>query len=444
MSAATNAAAERDPGPSRRGRPTPRSYDVALLGATGFTGTLVADHLASRAFDGRGALGADADDDRDEAGTNDTGPRDAAIRWAIAGRNPDKLERLADDLALRHGEAARPDIVVADIDDPDSLEVLAARTRVLATTVGPYVRHGEPVVAACVRSATHYVDITGEPAFVDAIRARHDRAARDAGVAVVTCCGFDSVPHDLGVRFTVAELPDEVPVTVRGYVRGSGRVSGGTAASAVQAIAEGTRPRSGDAHDPSEPARRPVHLLPARIHRSAVLQAYGVPLPTIDPIMVARSAAVLPGYGTAFRYGHYARVRRLPTVVAGIGAIGGIAAMARTPPTRRLLQRLLPEQGEGPTASQRARGSFEVVFLASAGDREVVTRVAGGDPGYGETSRMLGEAALSLAFDRDDRHSGAGAEQVPTAGILTPAVGLGAPYQRRLVACGISFEVLSG
>jgi short subunit dehydrogenase-like uncharacterized protein len=426
------------PTTSSADRPAPgqrdpkRTNDIALLGATGFTGALVADHLASRVFNGH-------------AGDDASGPRDAALRWAIAGRNPDKLERLADDLALRHGDAARPDVVIADIDDPDSLDALAGRTRVLATTVGPYVQHGEPVVAACVRAGTHYADITGEPAFVDAIRARHDAAARDNGVAIVTCCGFDSVPHDLGAWFTVGHLPDDVPISVRGYVRGSGRISGGTAASAVQAIAAGTRPQRGTPAAGSRAARRAVHALPARIHRVAALQAYGVPLPTIDPVMIARSAAVLPGYGTAFRYGHYARVGRLPTVIAGVGVIGGIAAMAKTAPTRRVLHRLLPAQGDGPSAAQRAKGSFEVVFIGSGGDRTVMTRVAGGDPGYGETSRMLGEAALSLAFDGAPRHPGATADDdVPTAGILTPAIALGAPYQRRLAALGITFEVLNG
>ena len=380
---------------SRQARPhrdATRPYDIALLGATGFTGALVADHLASRVFSGRGV----------EVAPAGSGPRDAAIRWAIAGRNPDKLERLADDLALRHGGAARPEVVIADIGDPDSLDALTEQTRVLATTVGPYAEYGEPVVAACVRSATHYLDITGEPAFVDEIRARHDEAAHQAGIAVVTCCGFDSVPHDLGAWFTVAQLPDDLPISLRGYVRGSGRISGGTAASAVQAIAAGTEPLR-SAADRDRTSRRAVHALPARIHRVAALQAYGVPLPTIDPIMVARSAAVLPGYGTAFRYGHYARVGRLPTVIAGVGAIGAIAALAKTAPTRQLLDRLLPARGEGPSAAQRARGSFEVVFLGAAGGHQVMTRVAGGDPGV---KLLVGAPVMPIATNSRGHASG--------------------------------------
>lgn len=378
-----------------------RDYDVVLLGATGFTGALVATHL-----------------DRRLAGTE--------TRWAIAGRDRDKLHALA---ARLTGD---PGVEVVDVHDLVGLLALAGRTRVLGTTVGPYTRHGELVVQACVRAGAHYADITGEPAFVDLVRDRyHDDAGR-RGTKIVTCCGFDSVPPDLGVRFTVARLPDDVPLTVRGYVRAEGRVSGGTVASALETIASRAerpprRPRRTD------DARRATSL-PARIHRVAELDAWGIPLPTIDPAIVLRSARVLGGYGSAFRYGHYARVRRLPTAIGGIAAIGAATAMASSRPTRSLLARLLPAPGEGPDEATRDRGRFELTFLGHGGGARVVTRVSGGDPGYQETSKMLGEALLSLAQDRGP----------DVAGVLTPAVALGAPYHDRLVDQGIGFETVAG
>jgi short subunit dehydrogenase-like uncharacterized protein len=381
--------------------PDARAYDLVLLGATGFTGRLVAAHLAARlAGSGR--------------------------RWAIAGRRHDALTAIADTLP------DRPDVEVVDTDDLVGLLDLATRTRVLVTTVGPYARHGELVVQACVRSGTHYADITGEPAFVDLVRDRYDEDARRRGVKVVNCCGFDSVPHDLGVRFTVAHLPDDAPLTVRGYVRGQGRVSGGTARSAVEAVAGRQLPRLGHDRQRREGEVRRAVPLPARIHRVASLDAYGVPLPTIDPAIVLRSARVLDGYGTSFRYGHYARVKRLPTVVAGLSGLGVAAAMAAFGPSRSLLNRALPQPGEGPDEATRARSRFEVTFIGQGGGRTVTTRVAGGDPGYGETSRMLGEAGLVLT-------EGEGPD---VAGVLTPAVALGQPYQDRLEALGITFEVL--
>lgn len=375
-----------------------REFDLVLLGATGFTGRLTAEHLGRR-LEGR------------------------ETRWAIAGRNRDKLEALAAELP------GDPAVLVSDTGDLVSLLDVAERTRVLASTVGPYTRHGELVVQACVRSGTHYADITGEPGFVELLLDRYAADAERQGVKIVNCCGFDSVPHDLGVRFTVQHLPDDVPLTVRGYVTGKGRVSGGTALSAIEAIASRA---TGNASSPDGSNGRRAVALPVRIHRVAQLHAYGVPLPTIDPIIVLRSARVLDGYGSAFRYGHYARVGKLPTVVAGVGAVGTAAAMASFGPTRRLLEWAVPGSGEGPDEATRAKSSFEVTFIGRGAGTTVTTRVSGGDPGYGETSRMLGEAILSLAED----------DGPDVAGVLTPAVGLGEAYHRRLVDIGIVFEML--
>jgi short subunit dehydrogenase-like uncharacterized protein len=379
-----------------------RTYDVVLLGATGFTGRLTAAHLARRL-----------------AGTT--------TRWAIAGRNRDKLAALADELP---GDG--PDVEVVDVSDLEGLTALARRTTALATTVGPYAEHGIPVVQACVTAGTEYADITGEPAFVADVRRRFDAEAREAGVRLVSCCGFDSVPHDLGVAFTVEHLPDDAPLTVRGYVEADARFSGGTARSAVAAIASRQLPSNRVDGD----RQREVRGLPLRVHRidpAVGIDGYGVPLPTIDPAIVLRSAAALDGYGAKFRYGHFARIRTLPAVVGGIAGVGTVAAMASLPPTRALLEKVLPASGEGPSAERRARSSFAVTFHGTGGGRQVVTRVSGGDPGYDETAKMLAEAVLALAQD-----GGTGA-----VGAVTPAEGLGAGYRRRLEDQGLRFEVLS-
>ncbi len=385
-----------------------RAYDLVLLGATGFTGQLVAAHLAGRT---------------------------EGVRWAIAGRDRQRLDEVAAAVSAGPGRH-RPDVEVVDVTDLVGLLALTASTRVLATTVGPYAQLGELVAQACVRSGTHYADITGEPGFVSLLRRRYDADAAGRGVKLVTCCGFDSVPHDLGVRFTVDHLPDDVPLTVRGYVTGRGRLSGGTAHSALAAIGQGIVREDGDDHrdGPDPGVRRRTAALPARIHRVRELGGWAVPMPTIDPVIVLRSARVLEGYGSAFRYGHFAHVQRLPTVVAGVSALGTAAALASFGPTRSLLERVVPARGEGPDEATRARSSFAVTFLGRGGDHTVTTRVSGGDPGYDETARMLGEAALSLALD----------DGPSTAGVLTPAVGLGRPYLSRLMAHGPRFEVVTG
>ncbi|MGH3425186.1 MAG: saccharopine dehydrogenase NADP-binding domain-containing protein, partial [Nocardioidaceae bacterium] len=184
------------------------TYDFALLGATGFTGGLAADYLAAHA----------------PAGT----------RWAIAGRDPARLDAVAGRIADAGGVV--PDPVRADVADDRQMRSLAERTRVLTTTVGPYVEHGAAVVAACAEAGTDYCDLTGEPEFVDRTWLAHHARAERTGARLVHACGFDSVPHDLGVFHHVQQLPEGVPLTVRGYVTASASASGGTYHSAVRAF----------------------------------------------------------------------------------------------------------------------------------------------------------------------------------------------------------------
>ncbi|NUU24118.1 MAG: saccharopine dehydrogenase, partial [Streptomycetaceae bacterium] len=187
-----------------------RPHDLVLFGATGFTGALTAEYLVRHA--------------------------PASCRWAIAGRNRDKLGALRDRLAALDPACADLPLIVADTSDPGSLRAMAAGTRVLASTVGPYLFYGEPLVAACAESGTDYLDLTGEPEFVDRVFVAHHETAVRTGARLVHACGFDSVPYDLGVHFTVAQLPSGVPLTVEGRVRAGGTLSGGTLASALNAF----------------------------------------------------------------------------------------------------------------------------------------------------------------------------------------------------------------
>lgn len=212
-----------------------RRYDVALLGATGFTGALTAVEIAARA--------------------------PVALRWALAGRSRERLAAVRDRVVVAHPGAPAPELVVADVDDDASLDALARATRVLTTTVGPYVLHGEPVVRACAAAGTDYLDLTGEPEFVDRMYVAHHAAAVASGARLVHACGFDSIPHDLGVQFTVGQLPEGAPLRVRGYVRAGGRFSGGTFASALTGF---SRPRQNLAAARAAPTRGPQRARPRR------------------------------------------------------------------------------------------------------------------------------------------------------------------------------------
>ncbi|MFD8211617.1 saccharopine dehydrogenase family protein [Streptomyces sp. NPDC059695] len=384
-----------------------RPYDVVLYGATGFVGELTAEYLAEHA--------------------------PAECRWALAGRSLGRLEALRDRLAAgRPGLAALP-LLVADAADPGSLRALAESARVVATTVGPYVWYGEGLVAACAEAGTDYLDLTGEAEFVDLMFVRHDARARETGARIVHACGFDSVPHDLGVYFTVRQLPEDVPLRVDGFVRAGAAFSGGTFASALTAFGRGREilhaARERRLHEPRLVGRRArAPLGGPRFSRET--GTWALPLPTLDPQVVARSAAALDRYGPDFRYRHYASVKTLPMALGGAAAVGLGVTAAQLPPVRSWLMDRY-SAGRGPSEERRARSWFSVRFVGEGGGRRVFTEVSGGDPGYDETARMLAESALCLAFDPLPK----------TAGQVTTAVAMGDALTARLRAAGIRFRV---
>jgi short subunit dehydrogenase-like uncharacterized protein len=382
-----------------------RPHDIVLFGATGFTGGLTAEYLAAH------------------AGEN--------TRWALAGRSRQKLE----DVRRRLGDAAAElPLIEADAGDPRSVRELAESTRVVITTVGPYIHYGEPLVAACAATGTDYVDLTGEPEFVDLMWLRYHEQAKSTGARLVHSCGFDSIPYDLGALFTVEQLPEGVPIKLEGFVSAGGQPSGGTYHSAVHVMG---RLRHGAAvarkrrSKEQRPEGRRVRGISGTPHRDAVAGGWVVPFPTIDPQTVVRSARALDRYGPDFTYSHYLVVGNLPMAV-GLGAgAAGLIALAQLPQTRKLLLKW-KDPGEGPTPEQRKKGWFKVKLAAAADGKQVVTEVSGGDPGYGETSKMLAESALCLAHD----------ELPETAGQVTPAVAMGDALTARLQRAGIRFAVI--
>jgi short subunit dehydrogenase-like uncharacterized protein len=384
-----------------------RPLDIVLFGATGFTGGLTAEYLARHAPEG--------------------------TRWGIAGRSADKLASVRERLVAIDPACAEVELLEADLADADVLRDVAGRTHVVATTAGPYLKMGEQLVAACAAAGTDYADLTGEPEFVDRMYVRHHATAVASGARLVHACGFDSIPHDLGAYFTVQQLPEGVPLTVRGYVSAGGKPSAGTFHSAVTQFSRARQ--AGSAHlerRKIEPKpRRKVSSVkdPARWERE--LGFWAVPLPTIDPQVVKRSACALERYGPDFSYGHYAAVKRLPVALGAVGGVGAIFALSQLPPTRSwLLGRM--KSGEGPSEQRRERSWFRVLFVGEGGGRHVVTRVSGGDPGYDETAKMLGESALCLAADNLPQ----------TSGQVTTAVAMGDALTARLRSAGIKFELL--
>ncbi|KAA1428472.1 saccharopine dehydrogenase family protein [Nocardioides antri] len=397
---------------------SPRSYDVVLLGATGFTGGLTADYLAAHAPDG--------------------------FRWAIAGRSKEKLEQVRDRLGVG---AESVDLLVVDSTDEAGLRDLAAQTKVVATTVGPYLEHGAPLVSACAQEGTDYADLTGEPEFVDRMYVEHQATAEASGARLVHACGFDSVPHDLGAYFTIQQLADEVggeittPVSMRGVARSNGTFSGGTFHSALNAFARAKHMRDAmQARKRLEkrPEDRRSKAVAGKPGRDKVLGYWLVPLPTIDPFVVARSGSALPAYGPDFRYSHYAGTKTLRYAAGGAAGAGALAVAAQVPPVRNLLKKRVP-QGTGPSEGRRDASWFTVEFVGEtnpstgSGTVQVRTKVSGGDPGYTETAKMLAESAMCLALD----------DNPSTAGQVTTAHAMGDALLARLQTAGIRFERVS-
>lgn len=391
-----------------------REFGLTLFGATGFTGGLCAEYLSQHLPDN--------------------------TSWALAGRNREKLKTVRDNLESA-GVSNLPALVLADTGDQASLEKMARQSKVIITTVGPYIWYGEGLVRACADNGTHYCDLTGEPEFVCNMITRYHQSARKTGAAIVNCCGFDSIPHDAGALFTVRELGKvcggslEGRVTLQGVVTASGTFSGGTWQSALTAFGRPRENQMAMRHarmllDHEYP--KTAHALPPFPKRDSEMGGWLCPMPTVDPFMVMRSARAVAGYGSDFHYGHYLASKSLPKMVGGIGGIGGLLLAAQIKPVR---ERLLAfrQSGEGPAKEKRDRSWFKVTFRGEAGGQSVITQVSGGDPGYDETAKMLAETAMGLALDKD----------VPCAtGVVTPVMALEDGLLERLQKARIHFQRL--
>ncbi|MFR9801116.1 saccharopine dehydrogenase family protein [Pseudonocardia sp. RS010] len=399
------------------GRGTGREHDLVVFGATGFVGALLAGYLARAAPEN--------------------------VRIALAGRSRGRLETVRAALPER---ARDWPLVTADSTDPASLAALAAASRVVATTVGPYARYGLPLVEACARAGTHYADLTGEVLFVREAIDRYDAVARESGARIVHSCGYDSVPSDLGTLLLHRAAGTDL-ARVRAVATARGGLSGGTLASLlghVESVAGdpaarriALRPHSLSPDPAAEPAPdQPRDAGPPRREPDGSWTAPFVMAPYNTRIVRRSNALQDWGYGRGLRYEE--------RMAAGRGAAGAAAAVAITaataamvagatfPPTRALLERVLPKPGTGPSEQARAKGFFRHVLTGTTTDgRTVTATVAGsGDPGYSATAVMLGESALCLALDDLPDRSGS----------LTPATAMGHTLIERLREAGHTYE----
>ncbi|MGQ0508939.1 MAG: saccharopine dehydrogenase family protein [Myxococcaceae bacterium] len=403
-----------------------RAADVALYGATGFTGALVAEALGKAA--------------------------PAGAKLVLAGRNRAKLETVRSRLST----GARFELMVADSEDRASLEKLAKTSRVVCSTVGPFARYGVPLVEACARSGAHYADITGEVQFIRASIDQFNDVAAKSGARIVHTCGFDSIPSDLGVLLLHEALKArgesgalrEVTFVVEML---AGGLSGGTLSSMFNMAEESRK-------DPSlfKLMRDPYALSPDRAKEPSLgregdllgvsydrkLHRWIGPfvMAAINTRVVRRSNALLGfAYGRQFRYREVLStapgLKGLMISMAVTATMGGFGLALSTPLTRRWLLKKLPQAGEGPSEERRQKGHFRIVLHGQSEQGTELQAIVGanGDPGYSETSKMLSQSALCLAFDH---------QALPARyGVLTPAVSMGRVLIERLRSVGMTFSV---
>ncbi len=400
-----------------------RRYDIVLYGATGFVGQQTVAYFAQHA---------------------------KGVNWAIAGRNRSKLEQVLRDCKVR------VPILVADAQDKAALNSLAASTRVMLSSAGPFALYGTALLAACVQQRTHYTDITGETPWVrEMIDAHHAQAAND-GTRIVPGCGFDSVPSDIGA-FVVAQTMLQrhgVPCTqVKASFSIRGGLNGGTLASIMNIMGQGQKQAFSQPFL-LNPERTPssfdaAHQDPIAPHHDNDFNAWMGPffMGPINTRVVRRSAALWQAagdtaYADHFYYQEYLRVGRGASgalMAAGLSA-GSLATQGalQFAALRKITQALAPKPGQGPSEASMDNGSFRCQLIGTSAQGHTVRATVSdeGDPGNRATTRMVCESALALVLDTDGLPGGP-----QRGGVLTPAFALGYSLVARLRAAGMCIEV---
>lgn len=420
-------------GDNKKSNSEKRAYAVVLYGATSFVGQITAHYLAE-------FLSAN----KDKNGTE--------ITWAIAGRDQEKLNELQSRLA------SKVDIIIANSDDAASLDAMTEQTQVIISTVGPYLKYGEPLIKSCVDNGTDYVDLTGEAIFIKDMMDKYQEAAKQSGARIVNSCGFDSIPSDLGVYFTQkqaeAKFDSACDVIHMRVKAAKGGLSGGTIASMVTIFEEVGQDKSRRKQvanpyllndDKDAPNMRQSNV--SKPEYDSEHQRWLAPfvMASINTRIVHRSNQLLGyEYGRDFKYDEAMWMKdgikgKLTSYALSAGLLGFATAMMITPSRELLSKHVLPKSGSGPSKEEQENGYFDIrLFGQTANKDSIATKVTGDkDPGYGSTSRMLSQAALCLAQDISK-------EEV-SGGFWTPASAMGDKLIERLEEhAGLSFDVIDG
>lgn len=419
---------------------TERPYAIVLYGATSFVGQITAHYLAQFLTDKQNENGS------------------AAVTWAIAGRDEDKLKKLQAKISSEQtaDDTNKVDIIIANSNDDASLDDMTKQAQVIISTVGPYLKYGEPLIKSCAHNGTDYVDLTGEAIFIKDMLDKYQDAAKQSGARIINSCGFDSIPSDLGVYFTQqqAELQfDQACETIHMRVKAAkGGLSGGTIASMGTIFEEigqdkARRKQSANPYllndDQDAPNVRQNNVSKPEYDDKHSRWLAPFVMAVINTRIVHRSNQLLGyQYGRKFKYDEAMWMKdgikgKLMSYGLSAGLLSFATAMMFKPSRELLSKHVLPKSGSGPSKAEQDNGFFDIRFFGTTAEQDTIsTKVTGDrDPGYGGTSRMLAQSALCLAQDiSKDKVAG---------GFWTPASAMGDELLVRLEEhAGLSFNVI--
>ena len=390
-----------------------KDIDIIIYGATGFTGKLCVKYFQS-------------------LNTN--------VKWAIAGRNSDKLN------AVARSHSAEVEILIADSEDENALDILTARAKVILSTAGPFHKYGSKLVKSCIKNSSHYVDITGENFWVKELITKHHEEASSKGIRIIPSCGFDSIPSDLGTFYSARSLNKPIK-RIESFHSYEGGASGGTletmfSMSELDLGDDLTDPFLLNPEDSYSQEQKQLSSDRVGLAKKSEINAWSGPfiMATANTRVVRRTEALLAlrqeSYGTDFTYQEHAFHKSWFSAFNSL-ALTGISVLVLLSPLKKLVKPFLPKPGEGPSEAVQENGWFDCKFIVETEDgiKSVFNMSGKGDPGYKVTSKLVSECALCLLEDEGSLPGGP-----EYGGVLTSASGLGQPLISRLQKVGISFK----
>ena len=371
-----------------------KKYDIIVFGASGFTGQLICDYLSSH-------------------------KNTKNMNWAIAGRNQKKL----DIIKSKNDLMKNIDVLKVDSFDHDSVDNMCSQSKLILTTVGPYSIYGEYLIESCIKHSTHYIDLTGEPDFVNKIKSKYSDDAQKSGSIIINCCGLESIIPDIGTYQTVRKMKSEEK-DVTYFMKTKGEISGGTWASFINSISSG---RGMAVNKGISTKRKKIK----KIFYNKELRSWAIIFPVIDKQIVYRTSRKFKEYGQNFSFNEYMLLKSLFQIIILIIGVFFVGMLSRFKFIKNWLLSLKPS-GSGPSEEKRNKHWFEAIFIGRGNNESVKYKISGGDPGYGETSKFISEMALCIILQSN--------ELINDKGIMTPVECTGNLLIKRLENAGIKFE----